>query len=251
MQFLHRLQCDGLSNVRILRLFSSTLSKKKCTQSTIARNSFIANCNSKHKMVGSVRYVQTFGGGDGLGGIRGKIADYLTGQTTQYVLWFVGCMSLVFFTASTAQKHRYKSSSEHTGHSSVMDADQLESLKNKKKGVTGDKKGLDDIMDELYDQHVASKDLDDWENIRTPRPDEPETYEANQAKRAAVINRRSDLEAKEFTSGDYGKIEEKDISLDFNVDVVEESIGRGKQLKYYGKVGGVELPASPVNRRSQ
>jgi len=172
-----------------------------------------------------------------------KIQTLLAKQTFQYAVWFVGCMTLVFATAAITQNHRYKSSSDHTGHSSVMSADELESLKNMKAGVTGDKKGLDDIMEELYDKHVANKNLDDWDNIRTPRPEEPDTYEANQAKRAASINRRSDLEAKEFTSEDYGKIEETDISFDLGVDIeeLEGSVDRGRKLQYVGKVGGVQL----------
>ena len=116
-----------------------------------------------------------------------------------------------------------------------------------KEGTT-DTKGLDEVMEELYEKHVANKDLDDWDNIRTPRPEEPETVEANQAKRAEMLNRRSDEEAREFTSEDYGKIEEVDISLDFSVDSEEENIGRGRQFKYHGKVGGVQLPKIPTGR---
>lgn len=218
---------------------------KKCPRSRDACNRNITNHIFKQQTVFSVRFVQTFGSGDKkLGGIRGKIAYLLTLETFQYAIWFVGCMCLVFLTAAISQKHKYKDSSYFTGHASLMDVDQLESLKNTKKGGKEDKKGLDDIIDELYDKHIANKDLNDWENIRTPRPEEPDTVEANQDKRAAMINKKTDEEAKEFTSGDFGKIEETDISLDFDD---EEVIITGGQLKYYGKVGGVKLPQ--INQR--
>jgi hypothetical protein len=35
-----------------------------------------------------------------------------------------------------------------------------------KEGVKKDKKGLDDVMEELYEKHIANRDLNDWENIR-------------------------------------------------------------------------------------
>ena len=125
----------------------------------------------------------------------------------------------------------------------------FQSLKSLKEGgVKEDKKGLDLVMEDLYDKHVAGKEFDDWENIRTPRTEEPETLAANQAKRAAMLNRRSEKEAKKFTSEDYGKIEESDISLDFGVDNDQENFGRSgiktssKGVQYrYKRVGGVPL----------
>ena len=125
----------------------------------------------------------------------------------------------------------------------------FQSLKSLKEGgVKEDKKGLDLVMEDLYDKHVVGKEFDDWENIRTPRTEEPETLAANQAKRAAMLNRRSEKEAKKFTSEDYGKIEESDISLDFGVDNDQENFGRSgiktssKGVQYrYKRVGGVPL----------
>lgn len=162
-------------------------------------------------------------------------------------------MCLVFLTSAITQSYRYRSSSDHTGRSSVLDADQLESLKDMKGGAKKDKKGLDDVMEELYEKHIANRDLNDWENIRTPRPEEPETYDVNMAKKAALINKRSDMEAKEFSSEDYGKIEEADISLDFDMDAdeMEGGVDRGQQYKYHGKVGGVKLPSLPGQRQTR
>lgn len=132
---------------------------------------------------------------------------------------------------------------------STLQYSPFQSLKNMKEGgVKEDKKGLDSVMEELYDKHVASKDLDDWENIRTPRAEEPETLDANQAKRAAILNRRSEKEAKAFTTEDYGKIEESDISFDFGLDNDKDNVGRSgiqtssKGVQYrYKRVGGVPL----------
>jgi hypothetical protein len=76
--------------------------------------------------VSPVRFIQTFGGGKEKSGTRKKIELYLSNSTTQYIIWFIGCMCFVFLTAAITQSHRYKSSSDHTGRSSVLDADQLE-----------------------------------------------------------------------------------------------------------------------------
>ena len=125
MQPLRRLQCSGMSNIRVSRLNLSTRSlsmMKKCTR----HNLFTNHIPKFHSSGINIRFVQTFGSGDKSGGIREKIAHYLTKQAAIYAIWFAGCMVLVFLTASITQKQKYKSSGDHTGHSSIMDADQLE-----------------------------------------------------------------------------------------------------------------------------
>ena len=94
----------------------------------------------------------------------------------------------------------------------------MKALNNKKAGVKGDKKGMEDIMDSLYEEYVANKDLDDWENVRGPRTEEPETIQINNDNRAAKINKRTEENVEEFSVDDYAKINTADISFDLGLD---------------------------------
>ena len=43
-------------------------------------------------------------------------------------------------------------------------------------------------MSALYEEHVEKKDLDSWDNVRTPRPEEPELYENQQVRGSRDLN---------------------------------------------------------------
>lgn len=128
------------------------------------------------------------------------------------------CIGAAFFVGCLAQRHRFNQRTDSSPTSQIMDANQLEALKNKKAGVKGDKKGMEDIMDSLYEEYVANKDLDDWENVRGPRTEEPETIQINNDNRAAKINKRTEENVEEFSVDDYAKINTADISFDLGLD---------------------------------
>ena len=141
-----------------------------------------------------------------------------------YAVWFFCIMIAVCLVAMTAQKHKYTySSSQSRGTFEMLDVDQLETIQQRRgKKIKGDKKGIEGIMDDLYAEHVASKDLDDWENVRAPRTVEPDTYELNAINKAAKLNKKSDEKAEKFVAEDYGKISENDISFDLELEEEED-----------------------------
>ena len=136
MQFLFQLRCNKLNYVR----FTRTLPYKcNLIENGIAFpvvNEVTRNIHSKNSMIvkkhlnlsaSSIRCLQTFDNDNVKGhGFISKLSSSLGKQTTQYALWFIGCMVLVFATASVSQENRYRSSAKKSGQTSVMDADQLE-----------------------------------------------------------------------------------------------------------------------------
>eukprot|EP00116_Pleurobrachia_bachei_P011197 sb/3471459/ len=123
------------------------------------------------------RCVQTFntsGGG-------GWWSNLLNNKVIQFGLWFTGVMTSIAIVSGNAQAHRYLFSSENTGKSRAMSLNEIENLTQNKGGEKKkDKKGIEEIMSDLYTEHIENKDLEDWDNVRTPRPTEPELYEEQQ-----------------------------------------------------------------------
>lgn len=81
-----------------------------------------------------------------------------------------------------------------------------------------DSKGIEDIMTDLYQEHVAGKEFEDWDNVRAPRILEPETIDDHDVYRAAKINQRSNENAVKFVTEDYGNIDEEDITFDHTLE---------------------------------
>ena len=136
MRFLYRLQCNKLNNVRVMRtlLCKRTFFENEITFPVI--NVVTRNIHSTNYIIvekrfdlsgSSIRRLQTFSNDNVKGdSFISKLSSFLGKQTTQYALWFIGCMILVFATASVSQENRYRSSAKKSGQASVMDADQLE-----------------------------------------------------------------------------------------------------------------------------
>ena len=73
-------------------------------------------------------------------------------------------------------------------------------------------------MDDLYEEHVAGKELGEWDNVRAPRILEPDTIEDHDVMRAAKLNQRSNVNAEKFMVDDYRNIDEQDITFDLALE---------------------------------
>lgn len=134
MQFLYQLQHNRFNYVHLLKTYRCNYIVIENGIALPAINIISRNLHSTkilekqlNASANSVRYLQTFGNDNVEGtGFKSKLLHLLRQQTTQYALWFLGCMVLVFATAAISQDNRYRSSAKKSGHTSVMDADQLE-----------------------------------------------------------------------------------------------------------------------------
>lgn len=173
------------------------------------------------------RKLQTFGDGSEDNSWEAKLKR---NKSLVQIVWFGVTLSAVLITAMNAQKHRYQFSNENMGTSKVMSSGELAAMKSNKGSrlkLGGVKKsdvkpGIDGMMEDLYSEKVAGRQFEDWENIRNPRSEEPETIEAHEMKKIALFSQKPELETSEFTSEDYGKIEEADIMLDFQMQDEED-----------------------------
>ena len=73
-------------------------------------------------------------------------------------------------------------------------------------------------MDDLYEEHVAGKELGEWDNVRAPRILEPDTIEDHDVMRASKLNQRSNENAEKFMVHDYRNIDEQDITFDLALE---------------------------------
>lgn len=136
-----------------------------------------------------------------------------------YSVWFMCMMVAVFSATLMAQRHKYTYWGSDSSSPQIMDIDQLEKFQNKMKGEKKkDSKGIEDIMTDLYQEHVAGKEFEDWDNVRAPRILEPETIDDHDVYRAAKINQRSNENAVKFVTEDYGNIDEEDITFDHTLE---------------------------------
>jgi len=64
--------------------------------------------------------------------------------------------------------------------------------KNRKRFATADlhRDYKPKTLEEIYQEEIAGKKFDDWENIRAPRPWEPETIRANEEKARQLRQQR-------------------------------------------------------------
>lgn len=150
------------------------------------------------------RKLHTFGDGSEDNSWEAKLKR---NKSLVQIVWFGVTLSAVLITAMNAQKHRYQFSNENMGTSKVMTSGELAALKSNTRssmqlgGVKkkSEGKGIDGVMDDLYTDKVAGRQFEDWENIRNPRSEEPETIEAHEMKKIALFSQKPELQTSEFT----------------------------------------------------
>lgn len=149
------------------------------------------------------------------------IKRLLLNQQAPYTIWLCVLMLASFQIIKTVQEYKFFGQTMSQPQKRSMNVDELEKMKQRGKKVD-DRKGMDSVMNQLYEDKVASKDFQEWDNIRFPRKSEPETIIAHHSRKIEKQAQKIEAADSEFELSDYVKMDEKDFQFDFENDEVIE-----------------------------
>lgn len=103
--------------------------------------------------------------------VKSTVYKVVSNENVQKVFYWTVLGFIIFTAGSLGQQQIYKMRDYRAGQSIMMTSSQMKHFGN----LDTKQKNAEEIMESLYNETIAGKDLDDWDNVRHPRKEEPDT----------------------------------------------------------------------------